>query len=466
LSFRSERLLVFCLALALYAATTHPRVFSAGNDASRWAQVESMVDHGRASIERSRFRGTVDQVRVGGREYSNKPPLLGLAGAALYAPLRALTGWRLADPATGGRVIWVLTLLLVGVPAAATVTLVDAAHERGGVGRATRALLALALGAGTLLFSFAGTFNNHVPAALLLLVATLAALGGRAGASGLACGLAGALDLLPGFGFAPFLAGVLAGPRAGRGRRLSVFAAGVGAGVALLAAANLATTGSPLPIKMLPGAVDLAAQAGPSLWGVVLPQSPLYPLDLLFGTHGLFLVSPVLLLGAWGLARARRRPPLGDGRAWGWIAAGILAQFAGHALVAGSYGGWSFGYRYLIPIQPLLLLAAPAALVTRPARALGAALLPVSMLFAALGAYHPWPPAFEQASAGDAVAALVSNPIGGNAAAFAAAHGPGGALAERLGRRYISPDPELRRRYLALFFGSKGDLATRRRFLP
>ena len=239
-----------------------------------------------------------------------------------------------------------------------------------------------------------------------------------------------------------------------------------GLGIPLLAAANLATTGSPLPIKMLPGAVDLAAQAGPSLWGVVLPQSPLYPLELLFGTHGLFLVSPVLLLGAWGLARARRRPPLGDGRAWGWIAAGILAQFAGHALVAGSYGGWSFGYRYLIPIQPLLMLAAPAALVTRPARALGAALLPVSMLFAALGAYHPWPPAFEQASAGDPVAALVSNPIGGNAAAFAAAHRPGGALAERLGRRYISPDPELRRRYLALFFGSKGDLATRRRFLP
>lgn len=127
MSPRSERVLVFCLALALYAATTHSRVFSAGNDASRWAQVEALVDHGSASIERSRFRGTVDRVLIGGREYSNKPPLLALAGAALYAPLRALTGWRLADPATGGRMIWLLTLLLIGVPAAATAMLFGAA---------------------------------------------------------------------------------------------------------------------------------------------------------------------------------------------------------------------------------------------------------------------------------------------------------------------------------------------------
>lgn len=466
MSPRTERVLVFCLALALYAATTHSKVFSAGNDASRWAQVEALVDHGSASIERSRFRAAVDHVLVDGRAYSNKPPLLALAGAALYAPLRAVTGWRLADPKTGGQVIWLLTLLLVGVPAAATVTLFGAALERAPVGRGTRALLTLGLATGTLLFSFAGTLNSHVPAAFLLLGAALAALGGRGGASGLACGLAAALDLLPGLGMAPFLAGALAGERPERRRRLTRFAAGVAAGLVLLAAANLATTGSPLPVKMRPGAIDLSAQAGPNAWGVVLPQSALYPVELLVGGHGLFMVSPLLLVGAWGLARARRRPPLGDGRAWIWLAAGVVAQFAGHALVAGSYGGWSYGYRYLIPIQPLLLLAAPAVLRGRAGRGLLVGLLPFSMLFAALGAYHPWPPAYEQATAGDPVAALVSNPIGGNAAAFAAAHWPGRPLTEALGRRFVSPDPELRRRYFALFFGSKADLATRRRFLP
>ncbi len=463
---RAERRLFFLLALALYAAGTHPRVFSAGNDASRWAQVESIVDHGRTSIERSRFRGTVDKVVVGGREYSNKPPLLGLAGAALYAPLRALTGWRIADPATGGRVIWTLTLLLVGLPAAAGVALLHRALERAAVGKGTRALLCLALAAGTLVASFAVTLNNHVPAACFLLAATLAAFDGRAGKSGVLCGLAGALDLLPGFGLAPFLAGALAGERAGRPARLGRFAAGVGAGLGLVVAANLAAHGSVLPAKMLPGAVDLAALAGPSALGVVLPESAAYPLEILFGPHGLFAVSPVLLVGAWGLARATRRPAFGAPAGWRWLAAGVVVQFVGHALVAGSYGGWSYGYRYLIPIQPLLLLAAPAALGLRPARALFAALLPASLLFAALGAYHPWPPAWEQASSAGSAAAMVTNPIGANAAALVAARLPDSALAEALGRRFVDPDPQRRSRYFALFFGTKGDLETRRRFLP
>ena len=54
---------VFLLALGLYAATTHRRVFIAGNDASRWAAIESIVDYGSASVERSRFAANIDRVR-------------------------------------------------------------------------------------------------------------------------------------------------------------------------------------------------------------------------------------------------------------------------------------------------------------------------------------------------------------------------------------------------------------------
>jgi hypothetical protein len=63
------------------------------------------------------------------------------------------------------------------------------------------------------------------------------------------------------------------------------------------------------------------------------------------------------------------------------------------------------------------------------------------------------------------VASLVTNPIGGNAAAWAAEHLPGSALARALERRFVRGDEAERRRYFALFFGSKGDLATMRRFL-
>lgn len=462
---------VFLLALCLYAATTHRRVFIAGNDASRWAAIESIVDYGTASVEPSRFAANIDRIRIGGRDYSNKPPLLSLAGAAIYAALQALFGWTLAGAGAASVLYWV-TLLLVGVPSAWLVASFFAVLGRfPALGPGWRGLLTVALGAGTLLFTYSTTLNNHTVAAALLFAACIAALAGRGFASGSAVGLAAAVDLLPGLGLAPVFGWMLL--RRGTASALRRFAAGLAICVAIAGATNFATHGSLLPAKLVPGAVDLSAQAGPAAGGVVLPQSPLYPLEILFGGHGLFAVSPVLLWGAWGLALACRRSspslpfgPPGDVTVWRALALGIALQFAGHAALAGSYGGWSYGYRYLLPMQPLLLLCAPLVLDAARARSriLFAAVLPVSILCAALGAYHPWPPAFEQESSGHPVAKLVENPVGGNAAAWLAVHAPESALAAWTARRFVSPDRELQRRYFALFFGSKGDLATMRKF--
>jgi hypothetical protein len=459
---------VLVAALAVYAAGTHASVFAAGNDASRWAHVESLVDHGRPTIELSRFRGTVDRVVVDGRDYSNKPPLLAQLGAGLYAPLAALTGWRLGDPATAARVLWLLTVLLVGLPAAVTVAVFDRALLRHpSLGPRLRMLLTAGLAAGSLLLSFAVTLNNHVLASLLVLLAVLAAIDGRGLDAGLAVGLAGAVDILPGLGFVPVVAGILVLAPNGRRRSMLACAGGLAVAALVFVVGNVVTTGSLLPPLFAAGASDSpAAQAGPSLLGVVLPEGGGYALQVLFGGHGLLTVSPVLAFGVLGLLHAMRRPPFGARAVWVLVAAGVVAQYVGHAFVAGSFGGWSYGFRYLLPIQPLLLLAAPAALGARWQRAAFAAVLPVSVLFAALGAYHPWPPAFEQASSRGSVAGLVTHPVGGNAAAWAAAHLPGSRLAEALGRRFVSADPELRRQYLWLFFASKGRLATAERFAP
>jgi hypothetical protein len=239
--------------------------------------------------------------------------------------------------------------------------------------------------------------------------------------------------------------------------RLPRFGAALLPGLAAIVATNFATTGSWRTPKLLPGAVDIAAQAGRSAAGVVLPESWLYPLELLMGSHGLFVVSPILLLGVVGLWRAARSAEPRERLFWKAMAGAFGAQFLGHALLAGSYGGWSFGYRYLLPIQPLLLFAAAFALELPRRRTVFAALLVPSVLFAALGAYHPWPPAFEQKASGMPEAMLVTNPIGGNAAALAARLAPDSALAQWLGRRFVSRDERLRHRYYLLFFASRGD---------
>jgi len=349
--------------------------------------------------------------------------------------------------------------LLVGAPAALGVALFDRLLARfPGLSPGGRLLCDLALAGGTLVGSYAGTLNNHVPAAALLIAAGAAVLADRPAIAGAACGFAAAVDLLPGLGMTPFFAWMLV---AGRGRirtRWLRFAVGLTPGLAAALLSDLLVTGTLLPPKLLPGAVDLSVRAGASVAGVLLPESRLYPLEVLGGWHGLFLVSPVLVVGALGLWRAATRPPFASPWLWRALGIGIVAQIVGHALLAGSYGGWAFGFRYLIPVQPLLLFGAPVVLAADWGRKLFALLLPPSLLFAAIGAYNPWPPAYEQRTGGDAVASLVHDPIAGNAAAWCCEHWPGSRLCQGVGERFIAADPGMRRRYLELFFASKGDV--------
>ncbi len=458
------------LAFFLAATITHPRVFAAGNDASRWAQIEAIVDFGEGAIDRTSFAWTIDRVEVGGRSFSNKPPLLAVAGAGVYAGIRSVTPWRLADPASQWLVVYLVTLLVVG--GAATWLAVAMARALGaarGVTPAERRLVLAALLAGTVATSFTSTLNSHTVAAALLFAGWRAALAGHGGRSAMTAGLAMGVDLVPGLGLLPVLAWTVLG-RGGRaaGRR---FTWGLLAFAGALPALNLALFGSPWPAKMIPGAHDLSASLAPSVAGVLLPERWTYPFETLFGWHGFFSLSPVLLFGAVGLARACRQggpgsTRLGVGAAEARVLAAALGiQILFHGLLAGSYGGWSYGFRYLIPLVPFLLFFAPLALAGWR-RTLFAALLVPSVCIAMLGAFHPWPPAFEQNAGRDPVASLVTNPVGGNLAALLAVRAPESAAARWAARRFVSPAPAAQRRYFTLFFLSRGDPATARKFRP
>ena len=143
------------------------------------------------------------------------------------------------------------------------------------------------------------------------------------------------------------------------------------------------------------------------------------------------------------------------GRAMSKMLPSGLVMIAGHILLVGSYGGWSYGFRYLVPIVPLLLFYVPVSLERLPRLAFGATLV-VSIAFAAIGAYHPWPPGFEQEKNSDPVASVVTNPVGGNLAAWLREHFPDSGLTTLALDTFISGHGPTRTRYLELFYSSKG----------
>lgn len=458
-------LLPALLTLAALVPLVHARVFEAGNDASRFATIESLVDRGTGAIDGSRYHWTVDRVTIDGRDYSNKPPLLSLAGAGVYWVLEHAAGLTFVDDEPA--VVWALTFLLAALPSVLLVgifhrALVSRWGERGAAPR-TLALVTAALAIGTILTAFSTTLANHAAAAALLFAACEAAWSGAGARAGLALALVVGIDTVPGLLFLPALAVVL---RDSAGRRgLLRYGASLLGGAVLLVAANLLVVGSPWLPKMVPGAIDYSSRMAPSVAGVLLPSSWTYPFSALFGWHGFFSVSPVLLFGAWGMVRAMR--PGAGPFATRWtltLAAACLLMIVAHAIFVGSYGGWSYGFRYLVPIVPVLLFFAPAALASgKSSRRLFVPALAFSCLTALLGAYHPWPPGDEPGTGRHPVASVVTNPIGGNLAAWLRQHAPGGLLAGPAAAAFISRDPAARDRYLALFYASKGDHAMARR---
>jgi hypothetical protein len=488
-----QPLLLFLLVLLFLAPLVHDRVFRSGNDASRFAQIESLVDRGQTTIDGSRY-STSDRVTIAGRSYSNKPPLLAVVGAALYALMRAAgLGF-----ATHERiVVYLLTLLLAAVPTAWLVSRFATVLARAYPDRPwVRRLTVLALVTGTILTSFSVTVNGHTVAAALLFAGWVAALEKRPLLAGAGVALAAAVDIVPGVVFVPVIA-YQVWESSGR-RGLARLGAAVAACGVLAAGLNLWIVGTPLPPLFAAGAVDQSGEKNTTGLLANIPvgsalADPFASLGAaLFGSHGFLSVSPILIAGVVGLAMAARRGT-GGGPAFlpqrgtdtpqrgmdvpqrgidlpqrgiavsraGVVAVtlGAVVLTLGHALFVLSLGGWSYGYRYLIPLIPFLLFFVPAAVGERWRWALGA-LVAVSIPLALLGAYHPWPPVFEPESPGRGFD-RVTSPVGANLSAWLFRRAPDAAVTATVMNRCIGSNEREHNRYLFLFENTRArdDLA-------
>ena len=301
--FRWLTVLVFAAAAFAFA---YPMQVNAWNQNAHYALVRALAD-GTPTIDQSRTEigdlGTGDVTLVDGHYYSNKAPGLALLTLPAFAAVEA-TGMRTTGDPT--KVIWVLHLWAIVIPALLLVALVRYVGDRlePGYGLAAAATLAF----GTLVLPFSTMYFAHVVAGAFAFGAFALLVHERrrpprlrfVGLAGLLGGYAATTEYTA--GLAAVVIGVYALAAADRLRRGLAYGAGLLLGLLPLALYNQWAFGSPTHLSYEENQVEPVN----GIFGVGVP-SPSALIELLFSAWGLVTTTPVVVLGVAGAVALLRR---------------------------------------------------------------------------------------------------------------------------------------------------------------
>lgn len=387
--------------LVLLALCTRAIVGS-WNDSARMATIESVAQRGTFTIDDSSFFRTGDKLFIRGHFYSNKPPVLDVAGAGVLAALHALLGIELH----GGPTIayFLLTLILIGGTSALSVALLDRWFRHRDFPTIDRLVAVGGFAVGTLIWPYSTVFNNHtIGGAFLLLGVVL--LAPRPGASarqaawaGLAFGVSLTIDMPPaGIFLVAFFLYLLSARGLGTA---AAFAAGTVPALAAQVGLQLLISGDWLPTNLhreywnYPGSIWAGVPISGEFHLRSLREGTAYAFHSLIGARGFLSFSPFLLWGLAGLVREAARAELDERRFARVVLAALAATSAYLVLFATEYGGASYGNRYFVTLTGILVLFTPSGLWSRATtawRAVLALALAVSITIAALGVLaNPW----------------------------------------------------------------------------
>ena len=332
------------------------------NTGSRYATVESLVDYGTYSINKSKYVRTIDKYKTGKDFISSKPPVLPTYAAGTYWVYKKLTGKTIADHE--GSVVRFVSLMTGGLFHVVfliffyRLCLVLMSRHLAIIGSLAAAAFAF-LGVG-----YATSLNNHSTGAALVIVGLYYAVRVRVEDrvkdrhwvfSGLALGFASAIDL-PSAIFLP-LTGIYLGTHNWR-KALLLFGAATLPGIVTQVSLNYSITDS-----WKPPYINRALKDFPEFhWksgrrsGIDALKEPkhIYAFNMFFGHHGLFSMTPLTAIGAYELLRKLwHRERLREGLLIG-VGTFVIVNF--YLWRTRNYGGWCVGMRHLVPIMPLLLL--------------------------------------------------------------------------------------------------------------
>ena len=317
---RTAQILIVLVATLLHGIfLSKAKPLQSANDRSRWCTVWSLVERGTFQIDEIRQRpgwDTIDLVRVDGHFYSTKPPLLTVIVAGLTWGVQKITGWNL-DSQTQS--VTFLVLLVINVlPFAVSLLFWIAILEQITSQLWTRLFALITAAFGTLITPFLMTLNNHTVATATTMIALYAMVkllydSRERGSAGmyLVGGFFSALTFVNELPAAALMA-MMFGLAYRRSLRNAVtcFLPAAAVPVLALVITNLIATGSWKPIYADYGSdkYRFVIDGVPSYWmqphGVDRNlDSPLvYLFHCTLGHHGLFSLTPMMILCAAGLA--------------------------------------------------------------------------------------------------------------------------------------------------------------------
>jgi hypothetical protein len=342
------------LVLGLVALATLPIMGLAGpQDRTRYELTRHIVLYRTLTIE----GGFYDRAQYHGKTYSDKAPGMSFLAVPVFETERLIGIARAPHDWTqkGDPVLWLIRVLTSGVLFLVSVFVVGRLAERFLPG--TGAVTAAVYGAATLAAPLAPTFFEHDSAAALAIAAfALVLRGNRArpiALAGLCAGLAVCFEYSTGL-----IAVVLGAYCLARYRRNVLwFVAGLIPGGVALGAYDWAAFGSPFHLSYRYEAGVLGGEQHTGFFGIGLPTLHSVT-EILVGTRGLLIFSPVLVAAAAGLVLMWRRGHRGEALVAIVVTLAFLLSDAGYFL---PYGGGSPGPRFLVPALPFLVLGLPFA---------------------------------------------------------------------------------------------------------
>ena len=380
---------LFFLGFALLYS--HVEVGMSGNESGRFATIQAIAEQGVFHIEKCNFR-TVDRTIRNNHVYYDKLPFLPLCLAGVYAPFHHFGKINFVDN-------YHLSIYLINFLLGAVVNILlflwlfDLLRSFKHGTPELKCLLALGCVGGSWILSYSTMLNNHTPAALAVLGICVALRRysqlphwKSAVLGGLAAGIAGLLELPCGFFFgAALLGGIFFTAPAGKRAAHTLCAAFPGIlCICFALALNKYAYDSWLPLYF-------GSHGAKGTFSVGSQSDPLsYWYHALIGDRGLFIYTPFLLAGLWGVVKFRRDFTPAEKS----LTAGTAAFMLFYLTCTNEFGGQSYGLRYFIPVIPLIWLAGARAVlqVRRNRLMLGLAVFLIvwGVVTALAGAYFPF----------------------------------------------------------------------------